>query len=289
MTDTLGDFLNRAGKTALLTAEEEILLSRQIQDWMQLRDVENPTITQKRVIRRGRQAYDRFFQANIKLAVYIAKQYTSKASSMSLDDLIQEGCVGLARGIEKFDPERGYKFSTYAYWWIRQSINRAIETQDRMIRLPINSLQQMAKARRFMLKYQIEHGRMPSTEMCCEVSGLSPETYKNCMLHIADCVSLDGLIQSTDTSRLSLIDLVADGREQPMEHVENVTMREKLATLQVQLTDKERYVLNAHYGLDGSIPQTYAQIGKAYQVSRESVRCFEQKAIRKMRYQATVQ
>lgn len=286
MTDTLGDFLNKVGKVPLLTPDEEILLSRQVQQWLQLRHIDTPTKEQHRTIKRGRRAYDRFFTSNIRLAIFVAKQFASKATTMTLDDLIQEGCIGLARGIEKFDAERGYKFSTYAYWWIRQSISRAIEMQDRMIRLPINSLQQMAKVRRFMLKHQIEHGCMPSLEQCCEVSGLSMQTYKSCMHLASDCHSLDSVANRQIDSDTSLKDLIADHRSSPMEHLELEINRAALAKWQNMLTDLEKDILDAHYGLNGQAPESLTQIGKRFSVSREQVRIKEQTAIRKMRYQA---
>jgi RNA polymerase primary sigma factor len=289
MTDTFGDFLNRIGKTPLLTAEEEILLSRQIQAWLALRDLPTPTREQQRVIKRGRRAYDRFFNANLRLAVYVAKQYASRASSMTLDDLVQEGCIGLSRGIEKFDSERGYKFSTYAYWWIRQSISRAIEMQDRMIRMPINSMQQITKVRRFMTQYQIKHGCMPTHKQCCEVSGMSLETYKNCLQVAGDCFSLDD-VASTQLGRdTPLKELIADDRQLPMEYAEMSCAKSTLDKWQSTLSDTERDILAAHFGLQDRIPETLTEIGRRYEVSRELIRHKEQVAIRKMRYQAAIQ
>lgn len=286
MADTLGEFMNRVGKIPLLTPDEEILLSRHIQAWLPLRGMQNPTREERRIIRRGRRAYDRFFSANVKLAIYVAKKFSSKATSMTIDDLIQEGCIGLARGIEKFDPERGYKFSTYCFWWIRQSINRAIEVQDRMIRLPINSLQQMAKVRRFIFEYQAEHGCMPTQEQCAQVSGLSVETYKNCMRLAHDCHSLDALANVQLGSNLPLKELIADDRNSPMELAEMNQAKEALDKWQDILTDSERELIDARYGLSGQVPETLSEIGKKFKVSREMIRCKEQRAIRKLKYAA---
>ena len=121
MAEGFQHFLNSAGKYPLLSDEQELMLGRQVQAWVEIRDLDNPTPEQKRICRIGKRAYDKFFKSNLKLVVSVAKKYARLCNFLTLDDLIQEGCLGLGRAVEKFDPTRGYKFSTYAYWWSRQS------------------------------------------------------------------------------------------------------------------------------------------------------------------------
>jgi RNA polymerase primary sigma factor len=286
MTDSLGDYLNRVGKIALLTPEEEITLARDVREWLDLRDKANLTLAERRAFKRGKRAFDRYVSANIRLVVHVARRYLRNTRSMTFDDLVQEGCLGLMRAIEKFDPERGYKFSTYAYWWIKQSIGRGIEVQDRMIRLPINTLQMISKVRKYMLHYQMEHGKLPSHEECQQISGLSMSVYQSCMRQADECVSLDIPLGEHGDSKMSLTDLMADDRKSAMELLETNLELERLSAWQSILTNDEKDILSTHYGLSGGEPQTLAQIGKRYRVSRELIRHRENKAISKLRLQA---
>ena len=170
-TDGVQDFLNQAGKIPLLTHSEEILLGRSVQA-MQALLAENPqgpyAKDESLVLRRGKRAKERMVTANLRLVVSIAKRYLRVAQHLGFDDLIQEGMFGLIRGVEKFDPERGYRGSTYFYWWIRQSISRAISQQDRIIRLPVNAIDCLNKLRLWMPQFFREHGRMPSPQECAD-------------------------------------------------------------------------------------------------------------------------
>jgi RNA polymerase primary sigma factor len=286
MSDSLGDYLNRVGKIALLTPEEEIILSRDVQEWLRLRDKDKLTPAECRAFKRGKRAFDKYVSANIRLVVHVARKYSRNTKSMTFDDLVQEGCLGLMRAIEKFDPERGYKFSTYAYWWIKQSIGRGIEVQDRMIRLPVNTLQILNKVRKFMLHYQMEHGKLPSHEECRQVSGLSMSVYRSSMRQVDECVSLDIPLGEYGDSKMSLADVMADDRKSAMDLLETNLELERLSAWQSILTKDEKDILSTHYGLSGSEPQTLAQIGKRYKVSRELIRHRENKAINKLRVQA---
>ena len=140
MDDCLGWFLECAGRTVLLTADEEIFLGKRVQAWQPLKDRLRHELTkeEKKIVYHGRRAKKRFFEGNIRLVIKVAKKYVPRVRTLDLSDLINEGSIGLNRAIEKFDPTRGYKFSTYAYWWIRQAVERAIAISERTIRLPMH-------------------------------------------------------------------------------------------------------------------------------------------------------
>ena len=161
--DHTGFYLHEIGKIPLLTAEEEIILNRQILEWLPLRDRIGPfTKKERRIERIGKRAHKRFMEANLRLVVSVAKKYSPIVKTLTMMDLIQEGNVGLVKAVEKFDGTRGYKFSTYAYWWIRQAITRSIQMQDRMIRLPGHVHDKMTKIRFFVEQYYHSNGCKPS-------------------------------------------------------------------------------------------------------------------------------
>ena len=154
MPDPLRDYLNQIGKIPLLTAAEEIELGNSIQRMMPLLDKPDLTKEEQKVIRIGKRAKKRMVQGNLRLVISVASKYNKMTCRLSMQDLIQEGNIGLIRAVEMFDPSRGYKFSTYAYWWIRQGIMRATQTQDRMIKLPSGAPDGLRKVRYFMIDYQ---------------------------------------------------------------------------------------------------------------------------------------
>ena len=244
--DFLGRFLNSASRTDLLTAEEEITLARQIQGWLSVEKEEHLTKEQRRTIKLGRAAYQRFFQANIKLVVYIAKKYAHNTDSMTIDDLIQEGCIGLSHGIRKFDPERGYKFSTYGYWWIKQSIHRAIEMTDKMVRLPVNARHLMHRIRKYQTHCLAEHGKMPTAQECAEHAGVSLECLKYYMMHNGGTISLDAYIRRNEANS-TYIDVVADeSMGDSYAHLEEedqlIALDQKLKRLSLLPLLKQKYV-----------------------------------------------
>ena len=161
-TGAIDHILTAAGRAPLLTAEEEILLGRRVQALMRLLEdkPDGPyTSAEQRTLRLGKRAKERMITANIRLVVHVAKKYIHRIQTLTLADLIQEGSIGLIRGVEKFDPERGYKFSTFGYWWVRQGISRAITQNDRVIRLPIAAVEALNKLRGFVPAFVQEHGR----------------------------------------------------------------------------------------------------------------------------------
>ena len=201
MPDPLRDYLNQIGKIPLLTAAEEIELGNSIQRMMPLLDKPNPTKEEQKVIRIGKRAKKRMVQGNLRLVISVASKYNKMTSRLSMQDLIQEGNIGLIRAVEMFDPSRGYKFSTYAYWWIRQGIMRATQTQDRMIKLPSGAPDGLRKVKYFMIDYQKEHGVMPTLKQCADLIGVQPETMRNYLQAASDATSLDAKAKSTCTQR----------------------------------------------------------------------------------------
>ena len=160
--DSFSVYLQDIGRYPLLTKNQEIILARQVQDWIK---AENPTYQQ---VRRGKRAYHKLVNCNLRLVVSIAKRYTNKCKRSELSDLVQEGTMGLAHGVKKFDPERGYALSTYVYWWIRQSITRYLATHDRVIRLPSHAVELLTKLRNWSPMFENTHGRKPTLEECAE-------------------------------------------------------------------------------------------------------------------------
>lgn len=281
--DFLGHFLNSASKTDLLTPEEEITLARQIQNWLSIEKVEQPTKEQRRIMRLGRAAYHRFFQANIKLVVYIAKKYTHKTDSMTIDDLIQEGCIGLSHGIRKFDPERGYKFSTYGYWWVKQSIHRAIEMTDKMIRLPVNAHHLMHRIRKYQTQYLAEHGRTPTARECAEHVNTSLEYLKYYMMHNGGTISLDAYIKRSEANS-TYIDMVADESiGDSYEHLEEEDQLTALDQKLKRLRKMDREIVQRGYGLNGYEAQSIAQTAQSMNIGRNKVRFRRSEAIEKLR------
>ena len=169
----------------LLTKHQEIVLARQMHVW--LHD-ENATPQQKRA---GKRAYEKLINCNLRLVVSIAKRYVQRSKRTDLLDIIQEGNLGLAYGLKKFDPERGYALSTYIYWWIRQGITRYLAGNDRMIRLPSGAWEILNKVRYWIPQFQLEHGRVPTIEECAEYCNTTENRMRGYMMHLADCGSSD--------------------------------------------------------------------------------------------------
>lgn len=278
-------FLDQAGRVPLLTHEEELLLGRAVQEWVALRDTADPTPAQKRTIRTGRRAYDRMFNANLRLVVNVSKKYLVAVRSLELSDLIQEGCFGLSRAIEKFDPARGYKFSTYAYWWIRQGVSRAISQQDRTIRLPINAIECLNKVRNWAPVFLEEHGRAPSFEECAAYCEITPIVMRRYLMHSTGVGSLDQTARNDEHSS-ELIDLVAGTEASPMDAMELDDGMEKVKTWMARLTDKEATIITLMYGLDGEGDRVGREVGEALGCSRQAVQQTAKKAMNRMRLQA---
>lgn len=285
MLNSFDNFLENVGKFPLLTATEEIELARQVQAWLPLRGRTKLTKAQARTARIGRRAYDKFFCANLRLVVFIAKRYIIKVKTMTIDDLIQEGCMGLARSIEKFDPERGYKFSTYSYWWIRQAMSRSIEAYDRLIRLPIAGIHTLAKLRTYSQAFYRDHGRYPTKDECMEHCDVSVHLFDAYIAHAEGCQSLNVKILE-DNPGSELLDIVIDDERSVNDEVEYGLLTEDLRKWLLALSHEERDLLTRRFGLDSGTPMSLHNLGNSMHLSREAVRHKEVAILRKLRAKA---
>lgn len=284
MTDTFSEFLDSIGRYPLLSTAEEIELARLVQAWLPLRNATNLTKAQQRTARLGRRAYDKFFCCNLRLVVFVAKRSLVKAKTMTIDDLVQEGCMGLARSIEKFDPERGYKFSTYAYWWIRQAVARSMEAQDRVIRLPVNGVHTLAKLRKFSLFFYKEHGRYPNKAECMTHCDVSEHLFNAYVAHADGCASLNAKITEENNSN-ELLDVVVDHEHSVGMDVEQTLLTEDLRRWMLSLSHDEKELLIRRYGLETGVGLSLQDLGDSMHLSREAVRHKELVILRKLRMQ----
>ena len=282
-SDPVSWYLGTIGREPLLTAAEEIELGNQVQAMMQLLELGEREFSEKerKTIRIGRRSKARMMKANLRLVVSVAKKYQGKG--LELLDLIQEGSLGLERAVEKFDPTRGYKFSTYAFWWIRQSMTRAIACQSRTIRLPVHLGERLSAIRKVSLDLAHKLGAMPSRREIAEAMNMPIEELDGLLRQALTTSSLDAPING-DEGRSFLGDLIADNPdEEPLDRVERGIHHEQLGRWLSHLSDQERQVLQLRFGLDGEERHTLAEIGRQLEVSRERVRQVEMKALRKLR------
>jgi RNA polymerase primary sigma factor len=282
-SDSMTWYLASIGREPLLTPAEEIELGNQVQAMMQLveENRDDYTAQEQKIIKIGRRSKQRMMKANLRLVVSVAKKYQGKG--MELLDLIQEGSLGLERAVEKFDPTRGYKFSTYAFWWIRQSMTRAIACQSRTIRLPVHLSERLTTIRKVSLDLAHKLGAMPSRQEIAEALNMPVAELDSLLRQSLTTSSLDAPINA-DEGRSFLGDLIADASaEEPLEQVERGMHQEQLGRWLGHLTEQEREVLSLRFGLDGQERHTLAEIGRQLDVSRERVRQVELKALRKLR------
>jgi RNA polymerase nonessential primary-like sigma factor len=297
-------YLRDIGRVPLLSHEQEITLGRQVQELMAIEDSreelrlrsggEEPSeeqlaeaaglnLTQlKKRITAGRRAKERMVAANLRLVVSVAKKYTRR--NMELLDLIQEGTIGLVRGVEKFDPSRGYKFSTYAYWWIRQGITRAIAEKSRSIRLPIHITEILNKLKKGQRELSQELGRTPTvTELAVAVE-LPEEEVKELLCRARTPVSLETKVGDGDDTEL--LDLLAGGDELPADRLDVECLKGDLRSLLEQLPELQGKVLKMRYGIDVVEPMSLSSIAKTLGMSRDKTRNLERKALEGIRAQS---
>lgn len=282
-SDPISWYLATIGREPLLTAAEEIELGNQVQTMMALVEEakESYSERERKLIRIGKRSKERMMKANLRLVVSVAKKYQGKG--LELLDLIQEGSLGLERAVEKFDPTRGYKFSTYAFWWIRQSMTRAIACQSRTIRLPVHLSERLTAVRKVSLDLAHKLGALPSRREIAEALNMPLEELDGLLRQALTTSSLDAPVNGEE-GRSFLGDLIADSsNEEPLETVERGIHQEQLGRWMSYLSDQERQVLNLRFGLDGEERHTLAEIGRMLDVSRERVRQVELKALRKLR------
>ncbi|MCP9891922.1 sigma-70 family RNA polymerase sigma factor [Cyanobium sp. Aljojuca 7D2] len=282
-SDPITWYLATIGREPLLTPAEEIELGNQVQTMMRLLEEGERDYTdlEKKLLRIGKRSKQRMMKANLRLVVSVAKKYQGKG--LELLDLIQEGSLGLERAVEKFDPTRGYKFSTYAFWWIRQSMTRAIACQSRTIRLPVHLSERLSAIRKVSLDLAHKLGAMPSRQEIAEAMAMPIDELDGLLRQALTTSSLDAPVNG-DEGRSFLGDLIADSsNEEPLDRVERGIHQEQLGRWLSHLSDHERQVLHLRFGLEGEERHTLAEIGRQLDVSRERVRQVELKALRKLR------
>ena len=259
--DPVRMYLKEIGTVPLLSAEEELNLA-------------------KRKSEGDQHAKDRLIEANLRLVVSIAKRYTGRG--MSFLDLVQEGNLGLIKGVEKFDYTKGYKLSTYATWWIRQSVTRALADQARTIRVPVHMVETINKMSKMQRKLTLELGYEPSVAELASALEMTEEKVMEIMQIAREPASLETPIGEEDDSNLG--DFVADNNiTTPEENVESVMLREHIDTLLQDLKERERQVIILRFGLEDGHPRTLEEVGKEFNVTRERILQIEAKALRKLR------
>ena len=259
--DPVRMYLKEIGTVPLLSAEEEYRLA--------VRKSQGDEVAKQRLI-----------EANLRLVVSIAKRYTGRG--MSFLDLVQEGNLGLIKGVEKFDPEKGFKLSTYATWWIRQSVTRALADQARTIRVPVHMVETINKMSKMQRKLTLELGYEPSIKELADHLDMSEEKVQEIMQIAREPASLETPIGEEDDSNLG--DFVADSNVvSPEGNVESVMLREHIDTQLGDLKERERQVIVLRFGLEDGHPRTLEEVGKEFNVTRERIRQIEAKALRKLR------
>ena len=290
-------YLRDICRVPLLSHEQEITLGRQVQELMRLEETElelemraggvKPTLevlaaslelpvpVLRRKLASGRRAKERMVAANLRLVVSVAKKYTKR--NMELLDLIQEGTIGLVRGVEKFDPTRGYKFSTYAYWWIRQGITRAIAEKSRTIRLPIHITETLNKLKKGQRELSQELGRTPTLSELAVAVELPEEEVKDLLCRARQPVSLETKVG--DGEDTELLDLLQGDGTLPEESVDSECLRGDMRALLEQLPELQRDVLKMRFGLDGEEPMSLTGIARSLGMSRDKTRNLERRAL----------
>ena len=294
--DSVRAYLRDIGRIPLLEHDEEILLGRQVQRMMTLLEMkkelslDNAGLAEamdisikdiKKDLRDGTKAKDKMVTANLRLVVSVAKKYTKR--NMELLDIIQEGTIGLVRGVEKFDPGRGYKFSTYAYWWIRQGITRAIAEKSRAIRLPIHVTENLNKLKKAQRELSQINGRLPDVFELAAHLDLGVEDIKDLMCKARQPTSLE--IKIGENRDTALIDLLEDETQLPDTLLEQQFIKEDIRELIKDLPEMQAAVIAMRYGIGSEMlePMSMTAIGQVLNMSRDRVRTLEHKAIRGLR------
>jgi RNA polymerase nonessential primary-like sigma factor len=294
-TDPVRLYLQDIGRVDLLTQEQELTLARLVQRREQLLREGNPDKDEpgkgelgkdeladkerRLTLHRGKRAKERMIQANLRLVVSVAKKYQRRG--MDLLDLVQEGTLGLERAVERFDPTRGFRFSTYAYWWIRQGITRALASQSRTIRLPVHITEKLNRIKRAQRELSARLGRLPCVAEIAQELNLSEALIRETLLQLPKPVSLEARVGKEHDMQLG--DLLEDGHGTPEQELTREQLHNDLEALLEDLSSREAEVIRQRFGLVDDTPRSLTEIGAAMQLSRERVRQIESRALLKLR------
>jgi RNA polymerase sigma factor (sigma-70 family) len=286
--DLVRAYLNGIGRTKLLSAEQEVELARRIEAGLYAEEV-LPTVSDadlatdlRTVVREGRAAKDHLLEANLRLVVSIAKRYTGRG--MAFLDLIQEGNLGLIRAVEKFDYTKGYKFSTYATWWIRQAITRAMADQARTIRIPVHMVEQVNRMVRARRDLAVALGREPVVAEIAAALGVEDFQVIELISYDREPVSLDQAVGEDGESALGDFVARVDPREEPADSVTGGMLREEVEIVLATLSQREQAVIRLRFGLDDGRQRTLDEVGREFGLSRERIRQIEKVTLLKLRH-----